>query len=164
MKNNENLYLVLGCFGRCDDGFISCKGIENKILKISQNLEGYQNMMDYFSSCRLFDRPLFELNAVRHLIFNLQDKYDQKLNRLWSEKNFHLYQKFIIDHRPCGVFIKLILEPEQLLTKKENADEDRVLIKAIKTIEVNHKQQLKEEKKEEKILTNLNNRRFRQIK
>lgn len=160
MKNNENLYLVLGCFGRCDDGFISCKGIENKILKISQDLEGYENMMDYFSSCRLFDRPTFELNAVRHLIFNLQDKYDQKLTRLWPEKNFNLYQKFIIDHRPCGVFAKLILESEQHHVIKKEPEEERILIKSTSPLNnINKKHH-----SEEKILTNFNNRRFRQFK
>lgn len=97
-------------------------------------MEGYNQMMDYFSSCRLFDRPLFELNSVRHLIFNLQDKYDQKNGRLWTEKNFTLYQKFIIDHRPCGVFVKLILDETTQETVKANVEEERILIKASKPV------------------------------
>lgn len=160
MKNNESLYLVLGCFGRQDDGFISCKSVENKILKISSELEGYQNMMDYFSSCRLFDRPVFELNAVRHLIFNLQDKYDQKINRLWSEKNFTLYQKFIIDHRPCGVYIKLILDSENLNSQNDNLSESKIFIKANQPISYS----IPKDHNKDIILTNLNTRRFKHLK
>lgn len=116
-------------------------------------------MMNYFASCRLFDRPLFELNAVRHVIFNLQDKYDQKNSRLWSEKNFTLYQKFIIDHRPCGVYVKLILEPE--VSKINNIEDDKILIKATSPILLNKSI---ETDPKNNILTNFNTRRFKNFK
>lgn len=105
----EELHIALGCFGRRDDDFISCAGLENRILKTDQNLFNYNELMDYLDSCRLFDRPLFDLNACRHFIFYIRDKFDQPLRRIWSEKRFELYQKFIIDHRHCGIYIKLIL-------------------------------------------------------
>lgn len=109
MKQKEELYLILGCFGRRDDDFINCLGVENKILKLDPSLYKYTEMMTYLDGCRLFDRPMFDYNAVRHVIFNLREKYDQPTKRLWSEKKFELYQKFTIDHRHCGIYLKLAL-------------------------------------------------------
>jgi len=110
--NNEDLYVILGCFGRVDDGFVSCPGIENKILKVGDHIENHNEMMDYFDSCRLFDRAMFEYSAIRHFIHNLQDRFDQIAagKRLWSEKQYTLYQKFIIDHRLCGLYLRLDLD------------------------------------------------------
>lgn len=115
----EDLYVILGCFGRADDGFVNCTGIENKILGAGEHLDRYNEMMDYFDGCRLFDRPMFEYNAIRHFIHNLQDRFDQVAvgRRLWSEKQYNLYQKFIIDHRFCGLYVRLdlnlpVIEPE----------------------------------------------------
>lgn len=108
---SDDIQLVLGCFGRQDHGFISCSGIENKILNISSLIEHYNDIMDYLDSCRLFDRPMFEMQAIRHLIFNMRDRYDQIASgkRIWSEPEFLLYQKFLIDHRLCGLYVKLVL-------------------------------------------------------
>lgn len=120
-----DFYVLLGCFGLTIDGFTSCAGVENVILKVNTSLPDYNEMMDYFEQCRLFDRPMFDLNAVRHFIFNLQDRYNLITRPLWSAKKFELYQKFVIDHRHCGVYIKLKLPegsgllPEPIITPKE---------------------------------------------
>ncbi|KKN60997.1 hypothetical protein LCGC14_0526220 [marine sediment metagenome] len=103
------LYIVLGCFGRTDDGFVSCSGIDNIILKTSPSDSNYDEIMDYFDSLQLFDRQIMNYNAARHFVHNMQDKFDLPTKRLWSEKMFLLYQKFVIDHRDCGVCIKLQL-------------------------------------------------------
>ena len=105
--SNGSLYLVLGCFGRSDDGFVSCAGIENRILCISPSLHHYEEIMDYMDTCLLFDRMLLDYNAIRHFIFNMYDRFDQPTCRLWSEKQFQLYQKFVIDHKSCGLFVRL---------------------------------------------------------
>ncbi len=84
--------------------------------------------MDYLEAVRLFDKPLFDFNAVRNLIFKLQENYDQGLKRLWTEKNFHLYQKFILDHKMCGTYIKLSLVP--LEYDQEQIKEEKIFIKA----------------------------------
>ncbi len=107
--SSDNLYVVLGCFGRSDDDFVSCAGIENRILLVDSSLYRYDDIMDYLDQCRLFDRVLLDYNAVRHFIFNLGEKFDQPTRRLWSEKKFELYQKFAIDHKHCGLFVKLII-------------------------------------------------------
>jgi hypothetical protein len=105
------LYLLLGCFGTINDGFVSCASCENKILRVQERLDKYKEMMDYFDNCHLFDRPIFEYSAINHFIKNMQDRYDQVAvgKRLWSEKNYTLYQKFIAEHRLCGIYIKLSL-------------------------------------------------------
>lgn len=136
MEIKNELYLVLGCFGRREDDFISCNGIENAILHIENNLYQYDEIMGYLDNCRLFDKPLFDLNAIRHFIFNMRDKYDQPMKRLWSEKKFDLYQKFVIEHRCCGLYVKLILtdpifvqqipEEKAILITSEKSDSEPV--------------------------------------
>lgn len=121
---------MLGCFGRESDGFVSCAGCENKILKVESRLEKYNEMMDYFETCRLFDRPIFEYSPMAHFIKNMQDRYDQIATgrRLWSEKNYTLYQKFLAEHRLCGLYIKLaFLEPN--VVEKPVFEEKGILIK-----------------------------------
>lgn len=109
-----DLAIVLGCFGFKVDNFISCVGTENNILKVNTSLTDYNGMMDYFDQCCLFDRPMFDINAIRHFVHNMQDRYDQVIKTLWSTKEFELYQKFIIDHKRCGLFIKLRLPVEKV--------------------------------------------------
>jgi hypothetical protein len=106
---NEKLYLVLGCFGRRDDDFVNCLGVENRILRLNDSLEYYSEIMDYFESLRLFDKPLFDYNAIRHVVYNMQDRYDQKFKRLWTEKYYNLLERFIVGHRSCGIYMKLVL-------------------------------------------------------
>lgn len=96
--------------------------------------------MDYLDKCRLFDRPIFDTNAIKHFIFNLYDKFDQPLKRLWSEKHSELYQKFIIDHRHCGLYIKLILAYPQIIIKEE---EEPIFILKTESIEEEIKPSLK---------------------
>lgn len=126
---NDNIYLVLGCFGRRDDDFVSCSGIENRILLLSPTIVNYNDLMDYLENCRLFDRPLFEYNGIRHVIFNIREKFDQVTKRIWSEKKFTLYQKFTIDHRHCGLYLKLVLIPSEL-DEPPVKEPDAVFIKA----------------------------------
>lgn len=115
--SDEQLFLTLGCFGLREDDFVSCAGCENVILRPDQHLAYYNEMMNYFDQCRLFDRPMFDLNSIRHLIFNLQDRFDQPTKKLWTEKKFQVYQKFIIDHRHCGLYIKLVLTTLEAIGK-----------------------------------------------
>jgi hypothetical protein len=114
----EQLFLVLGCFGRTDDGFISCPGVENRILRIDAALAYYTEITNYFDGLGLFDKTMLDLNAIRHLIYNLQDRYDQKVKRLWNEKQYHLYERFMNTHKPCGIYAKLALVYEELKVPK----------------------------------------------
>lgn len=133
------LYLLLGCFGQNHDGFVSCAGCENKILKVESHLDKYNEMMDYFENCHLFDRPVFEYSAIAHFIKNMQDRYDQVAvgKRLWSEKNYTLYQKFLAEHRLCGLYIKLALLDDGISEKTAFVE---------KTIKINAKKEEPEAK------------------
>ena len=114
-QSTPELYLVLGCFGRVDDGFVSCSGCDNRILLIGPKLYDYNGTIEYLDTCRLFDKPCFDLNAIKHIINHMQDQFDQIGigRRLWQEKQLQLYQKFIADHRLCGLFLKLELKQGQ---------------------------------------------------
>ena len=103
----QELYLVLGCFGRTDDGFVSCAGVENRILRLHPSMEHCNDIMDYMDGCNLFDKMMLNTNAIRHFIFNIQDRFDQPTQKLWSAQRFQLYQKFVIDHKHCGLFLRL---------------------------------------------------------
>jgi len=133
----SELYIILGCFGRNDDGFVSCASCENKILKVQSCLDKYNEIMDYLEVCRLFDRPLFEYSSIAHFIKNMQDRYDQIAagRRLWSEKQYNIYLKFIAEHKLCGCYVKLALL-EQKEAEKPIPEEKGVIIKAQKTEEL----------------------------
>jgi hypothetical protein len=117
--SNGKLYLILGCFGRSDDNFVSCSSCENVILEINSNLDFYNEMMGYLDSCRLFDKPSFDFNSIRSIIQNLQSRFDQISlgRRLWSEKELQLFQKFVLVHKDCGLFLKLSIEKKETLIK-----------------------------------------------
>ncbi len=118
----EQLYLSLGCFGCWDDDFVNCNGIENIILCVEHNLVHYHEIMNYFDAHCLFDQPIFDYNAIRHFIFKLQNELGEFNHKLWSEKKFVLYEKFTIDHKRCGLYLKLILlEPKEKKLPKEKS-------------------------------------------
>jgi len=123
-----DFYVLLGCFGLQVDGFTCCASIENTILKVNASLPDYNEMMNYFEQCRLFDRAMFDINAVRHFIFNLQDRYSLVTRPLWSNQKFDLYQKFIIDHRHCGVYVKLVLPKDSAILTKPTPIKNEVSI------------------------------------
>jgi hypothetical protein len=156
--SNDNRYkinVILGCFGRTEDGFVSCRGCENSILEVTPSIDHFNDMMDYFESCRLFDRPMFEMTPIRHFIFNMQDRFDQLSigRKLWSEKKFNLYQKFILDHRFCGLYIKLVLNKD--LNQDQNEIEENKDIK----IFISSEDDIKTPKKQKTNLTLVRGRR-----
>jgi len=104
------IQLLLGCFGYQENGFVSCRGCENCILLIDSQTDQYKVMMDYLDSCRLFDKALFEYNSINGFIRNMQAKFDQasRDRTLWNEKEYRLFQKFIAEHRSCGLYVKLL--------------------------------------------------------
>lgn len=116
-----DFYVTLGCFGLRIDDFISCGGVENTILKVNSGVVNYNTMMDYFDQCRLFDKAMFDMNAIRHFVHNLQDRFDQVSRPLWTPKKFELYQKFIVEHRHCGLILKLTLPEEQVFEEVKDA-------------------------------------------
>lgn len=125
---DEELYLVLGCFGRADNGFVSCSSCENRILFINPRIENYQGIMDFLDTRQLFDKPSFDFNAIRNILQNMQGQFDQVSSgrTLWSEPQIQLFQKFLLEHKQCGLYLKLQLFDKQ---KKEEVQIPDKLIK-----------------------------------
>jgi len=134
VDDNVSITVVLGCFGRNVGKFVFCKGVENQILNIDDHIEHYNEMMDYFDACRLFDKPMFEYSAILHFIRNMQDRFDQVAinRRLWTEMEYQTYQKFVAEHRNCGLYIKLAPAPKDL--EEESPEEVSVRFKASKGV------------------------------
>lgn len=105
----ENAYLVLGCYGRTENGFILCPSAQNRILKLDDALVNVDGVTDYLEAVRLFERPMLDQNAIRHLVYNLQDRFDQKFKRLWTDHEYHLLERFMHMHKQCGMYAQLIL-------------------------------------------------------
>lgn len=131
MSYGKDLHVVLGCYGRRTDNFVSCMSVKNRILKVDVTLEHYDEMMDYFEGCRLFEKAMFDFNAVRNFLQSMQNRFNQVTKPLWSKKDIDLYQNFVITHRACGVYIWLELvekeqelppEPERLTIKGTKQD------------------------------------------
>jgi hypothetical protein len=103
----KELYLILGCHGRIDEGFVSCSGTKNKILKIYPELEKGKELFEYIECLQLFTKPLIDYNAIRRMLFNIQERYYQNFKPIWSDKQFRLIENFTIIHKMCGLYIKL---------------------------------------------------------
>jgi hypothetical protein len=108
----ENAYLILGCYGRTENGFVLCSSTQNRILKLDDGLVNIEGVTDYLEAVKLFDRPMLDQNAIRHLIYNLQERFDQKFKRMWTDHEYHLLERFMHMHKPCGVYAQLVMVSE----------------------------------------------------
>jgi hypothetical protein len=109
----ENAYLILGCYGRIENGFILCSTTQNRILKLDDSLVNLDGVINYLDAVKLFDRPMLDQNAIRHLVYNLQDRFDQKFKRMWTDHEYHLLERFIQMHKPCGLYAQLVLVQDE---------------------------------------------------
>ena len=105
------LFLILGCWGREEDGFISCSGISNKILELTQQTERNRMIIDFLDDTyRLFDKPLY--SNVHTALFGIQDKFSSTGFPVFSKVEFHRIEAFCQMHAKCGLYLKLGLEEE----------------------------------------------------
>lgn len=113
-------YLTLGCFGREEDGFVLCSSCQNKILKIHDGLENFNEIIDFFYSHQLFERPSYDFNEIKNILQLMDSRFIQKTSKLWSQKELESIQKFLLMHRPCGLFLKLEMDyPKQKTLEKD---------------------------------------------
>jgi len=105
----ENVYLVLGCYGRKEDGFTLCPSTENRILRIDDSLAYFEEIWSYLETIGLLDKPLININAVQNFVFRMQDRFDQKIKKLWSEQQFNTLERFIHMHKTCGLYVRLLV-------------------------------------------------------
>jgi len=105
--------------------------------------------MDYFEALKLFDRPMLDQNAIRHLVYNLQDRFDQKFKRIWTDHEYHLLERFMQMHKPCGMYAQLILVQEEIGQHK--VEEDISFVRGIPEVQ----------RKERKVVVDsVRNRKF----
>ena len=137
----ESAYLVLGCFGRVENEFVLCSAVENRILRLDDTLNNFHDLANYLDKVNLFERPMLDNNSIRHVLYNLQDRFDQKTRRLWTDHHYNLMERFMQTHKPCGFYLKTIicLEEDEEIPPKKN--DEVFLIKA--TPEIREKPQKK---------------------
>ena len=103
------VYLVLGCNGKITNGFISCSNCENQILELSEKLEQIKEIVVYFKALKLFEQANKDFNAIRHILFNIKNKYYQGLKPIWDDKYFLMIEKFTLMHKDCGLYLKIVM-------------------------------------------------------
>ncbi len=123
------IYLILGCHGRCEDGFTLCPGVNNKILLLHNDLERIDDIWKYLEGVGLLDRPVIDINAIRNIVYKMQDKFDQKFKKLWSEMEFNQIERFIHMHKNCGLIVRLQTGFEE---KQEKNIDNVISIKSTK--------------------------------
>lgn len=103
------LHLVLGCWGREEENFVSCSGISNKILDLTKHSDRNLRIIDYLDNIyKLLDKPLYV--NVHTALFNIQDKFSIKGSQVFSTSEFHRIECFCQMHIKCGLYLRLKLE------------------------------------------------------
>lgn len=100
--------LVLGCWGRTEEGFCTCNGVSNQILDVSVKTEQIRKVTDYLdNTLHLYDKPLY--NNVHTVLFNIQDKFGEKTKPIFKESLFRIMENFCLMHARCGLYLRLEL-------------------------------------------------------
>jgi hypothetical protein len=103
-------YLVLGCNGHMDqDGFLSCSGVDNPILDLSNIPKDERDKAVKFLNdvCGLFDGPVYEHNKA----INIVDMFYRDMG-LISEDILFKIQNFTRMHKICGMYLILIMKED----------------------------------------------------
>jgi len=108
-----DFYLYLGCEGFQDQGFVHCPGVENLIYVASESEENFQQIIEFFVKIKLFDYPLRDYNSVLNFLSGFKERYQSKIRPKWTPSMFSSYQKFVINHKQCPVYLRLGLPPEK---------------------------------------------------
>ncbi|MFA5048389.1 MAG: hypothetical protein WC516_05210 [Patescibacteria group bacterium] len=104
-----NVILCIGCWGRIEEEFCSCSGINNKILDLSKDTDRNIQIANYLDTIyRLFDKPLY--NNVHTAVWNIQEKFSEKGKPVFKETLFKRIEDFCIMHAKCGLYLRLELK------------------------------------------------------
>jgi hypothetical protein len=112
----------MGCYGYKDDDFVLCGGINNIIFTLDGTHIYHQEIMDYLDNCKLFDKPFYDYNAIRNFLARFKQKFDSPLSPTWIERKYNMYQKFAVDHKNCGLVLRLSLESAELPKESNSAN------------------------------------------
>jgi hypothetical protein len=100
--------LILGCWGRTEEGFCTCNGVSNQILEVSIQSEQMRKVSNYLDTVlNLYDRPLY--NNIHTALFNIQDKFSEKTRPIFRESVFRRMEDFCLMHAKCGAYLRLEL-------------------------------------------------------
>ena len=119
MAKNQEIFLILGCFGLNENDFISCLACENNILKINSSSEYYPEMMDCLDKYKLFDNPMLDSNGIRNFLSIFRDNFNRIDQILWSENKVKSIYKFINNHKECGLYLKLSFENKKIVIEEK---------------------------------------------
>lgn len=107
MRIRYDLYVVLGCGGKIINNFVLCNKTENIVVDLS--LDNIDNNIVSFidNACNLFNRPLTDTNAIVNTLNLLNTRFSIFDENMWS-----LIQMWIIQHKRCGIYLRLYLKDE----------------------------------------------------
>lgn len=115
MKFNDyidgGVFLVLGCFGSEQCGFVRCTSVFNYILRIDGEIDNEDILWEYFESLNLVNIPLCNSNSVRNTIYKMKSSYSRRCQDLWPQDYFSKMEEFMHFHKDCGLFLKLTTDP-----------------------------------------------------
>lgn len=103
------LYLILGCWGRKENDFISCSSVLNKILDLTAQTETNRKIIDFLdNNYRLCDKPLY--SNIHTALFSIQNEFSQLNNPIFDKSKFYKIEEFIQLHKKCGLYLRFSLE------------------------------------------------------
>lgn len=107
------IILILGCWGRNENGFVICDGVSNQILDLTDNSGRNEDISNYLDShFKLFDKPLY--SNVHTAIWNIQEKFSIKGKPVFEKRAFSWMEEFCLMHAKCGLFLRLeLIEKEE---------------------------------------------------
>jgi hypothetical protein len=109
LENNKLILTIsLGCFGNKEDDFIICPGIKNNIYTLYNNNIFYNDIMNFLDKCKLFDNPHYDFNTIKNFLSIFKGKFFSPLQPSWNDKKYKTYIKFCLDHKDCGLELKLL--------------------------------------------------------
>jgi len=105
------LLLVLGCWGQKHGDVELCRGVENDILDLTAKTERNMAAVAMLDECyHLFDRPLY--NNVHTAIYTLCERFNERINPLFTQERFGILERFCVMHAKCGLFLRLRTEED----------------------------------------------------
>lgn len=109
--------LILGCWGREKDGFINCPGVSNIILDITKNTNRNILIAELLDKTyNLFEKPLY--SNIHTAIWRLQDQFSEVGNPLFENKFFKNIEEFCVEHKKCGIYLRLNFHKEEKIGEK----------------------------------------------
>jgi len=102
--------LILGCWGRTEDGICTCNSVSNQILDVSIKTDQMKKVTDYLDMLKLYDKPLY--NNIHTVLFNIQDRFSEINKAVFNDKCFRRMEEFCIMHAKCGLYLKLELKED----------------------------------------------------